>query len=232
MCTNPPVKPTRLTTFARPSEHSRTPLTEAKFDVQVENEHPTAWVGLRYTLHATNSTVKHRLTPATPSSMLSSPLDIVEQCVSSANNGHFLHHRSTLEHVPSDRDSTRSTLQSFLQFLDRHYHHHGVNSAYKEIIRVCITEMLASCQSEATMMNEDTRYTSSSTDLQGILGGILRPSHQYNELNAVCPPAFQNLQGQLSDKAYGSLSQEFVNTLSEWVDLPFRQPSPGSLCVF
>ncbi|KAJ8584381.1 hypothetical protein M405DRAFT_826937 [Rhizopogon salebrosus TDB-379] len=147
----------------------------------------------------------HGLTPATPSSILSSPLDVVEQCVSSTNDGHFFHHRSTLEHVPSDRDSTRSTLQSFLQFLDRYYHHGGVNSAYKEIIRVCITEMLASCQSEATMMNEDTRY--SSTDLQGIL-------------------AFQNLQGQLSDKAYGSLSQEFVNTLPEWADLPFRQPSP------
>jgi hypothetical protein len=224
ICTNSPVKPICLTTFVKLSEHSCTPLTEAKFVIQVENEHPAAWVGLRYTLHTTNSTVKHRLTPATPSSMLSSPLDVVEQCVSSTNDGHFLHHRS-IGHVPSDRDSTKSTLQSFLQFLDRHYHHHGVNSAYKEIIRVCITEMLASCQSEAAMMDENTR--DSSTDLQVILGESLRPSYQYNELNAVRPPAFQHLEGQLSNQAYDPLSQESVNTLPEWADLPFRQSSPG-----
>jgi hypothetical protein len=49
MCTNPPVKPTRLTAFARPSEHSRTLLTEAEFaKIQVENERPTTRVRLRY----------------------------------------------------------------------------------------------------------------------------------------------------------------------------------------
>ncbi|KAJ8581052.1 hypothetical protein M405DRAFT_643389 [Rhizopogon salebrosus TDB-379] len=114
----------------------------------------------------------HGLTPTTPSSMLSSPLDVVEQCVSSTNDVHFSHHHN-IGHVPSDRDSTRSTLQSFLQFLDRHYYHDGVNSAYKEIIRVCITAMLTSCQSEAAMMDENTR--NSSTDIQGILGESLRP---------------------------------------------------------
>ncbi|KAJ8580129.1 hypothetical protein M405DRAFT_834856 [Rhizopogon salebrosus TDB-379] len=179
-------KPTRLTIFARPSEHSLTPLTEAKFVIRAEKR---------------MSIQLHGLTPATPSS---SRLN-VEQCISSTNDGHFLHHRSTLGHVPSDQDSTRSILQSFLQFLDRPYHHDGVNSAYKDIIRVCITEMLASCQSEATMMNEDTR--DSSTDLRGIL-------------------AFQHLQGQSSDQAYDALFQESVNTLSERADLPFRQPPP------
>jgi hypothetical protein len=220
-------RPTRLTTFARPSERSLTPLTEAKFVIRAENEHPTTWVRLRYILQTTNSTVRHRLTPATPSSLR---LNVVEQCVSSTNDGHFLHRRSILGHVPGDQDSTRSTLQSFLQFLDQRYYHDGVNSAYKDIIRVCITEMLASCQSEATMMNEDTR--DSSTDLRGILGESLRPSHQYSELNAVHPPAFQHLQGQFSDQAYDTLFQESVNTLSEQADLPFRQLPPGSLNVF
>jgi hypothetical protein len=80
------------------------------------------------------------------------------------------------------------------------------------------------------MMNEDTR--NSSTDLQGILGESLRLSRQYNELDVVRPPAFQHLQGELSDQAYDPLSQEYVNTLPEWADLPFRQTSPGSLYVF
>jgi hypothetical protein len=80
------------------------------------------------------------------------------------------------------------------------------------------------------MMNEDTR--DSSTDPQVISGESFRPSHQYNELDAVRLSAFQHLQGQLLDQAYGPLSQESVNTLTEWADLPFRQPSPGSLYVF
>ncbi|OJA17871.1 hypothetical protein AZE42_11637 [Rhizopogon vesiculosus] len=142
---------------------------------------------------------QHRSTPTTALvSMSSSWLDIVEQHVSSTNDGH----------EPSNQDSTRSTLQSFLEFLNQHYHHDGVNNTYKEIIRICITEMLASCQSEASTVDEGICH--SSADLQEMF-------------------EFEHLQGQLSDQEYGPLFQESVNTLQEGEDPPFRQLAPGPL---
>jgi hypothetical protein len=70
----------------------------------------------------------------------------------------------------------RSGLRSFLAILDQHYHHDMVNSAYEEIIRFCITMMLANCQLEVT--TEDEHIWDNSTDLQGIFGESRRPSHQ------------------------------------------------------
>jgi hypothetical protein len=158
--------------------------------------------------------------------MLSSRLYIVEEGLSSNNDRNWMH--STVGHAPDDVESTRSTLQSFLAFLDQHYHHDRVNDAYKEIIRTCITGMLANSQSRATAVDEGTWDNSSD---QAIFGEGLRPSHQYNELNAVHPLALQHLQSQVSIQAYDPLSPEPADTLREGADFHFRQLSPGLLFV-
>jgi hypothetical protein len=99
-------------------------------------------------------------------------LSAKEQCVGPRNDER-VHHCSTSGHALADQYSTRSTLQSFLEFLDRHYHHDGVNSAYKDIIQICLIRMLANCQSEATIVNEET--WNNNTDLESILGESLSP---------------------------------------------------------
>jgi hypothetical protein len=79
-------------------------------------------------------------------------------------------------HASSDQDSTRSTLQVFLAFIDQDRHHDRVYNAYKEIVRTCIRGMLANCQSVAPMADEDTR--DSNIDLQEIMGENLGPLHR------------------------------------------------------
>ncbi|OAX33756.1 hypothetical protein K503DRAFT_804127 [Rhizopogon vinicolor AM-OR11-026] len=144
--------------------------------------------------------------------MSSSQLGIVEQGIGSTNDEHFY-----LEHAPVDQGSTRSTLQSFLGFLDRHYHHDGVNGVYKEIIRNCIAGMLASCQPEASRYGDELH------------------SIALNELNAVHLSsttlslshtlAFQQPQCQLLDQDYEPLPEASATTLRE----ADRQLSPDLL---
>jgi hypothetical protein len=174
--------------------------------------------------------------------MSSSRLDIVEQCMGSTHDGHILHHDTTLGHAPGDQDSTRSTLQSFLKFLDRHYH----NSAYKEIIRICVEGMLVSCQSEATTAVDGA--CDNITRLQPIFGDEPQTIAPIilNEPNATHPssttlptlsqqPVFQQLQGQFLDQEYDALSKKSVgapSTLPKGVDPLFSPLSPGSLYLF
>ncbi|KAJ8585802.1 hypothetical protein M405DRAFT_824324 [Rhizopogon salebrosus TDB-379] len=153
--------------------------------------------------------------------MSSSRLDIVEQCMGSSHDGRMLHHDNTLGHAPGDQDSTRSTLQSFLEFLEQHHH----NSPYKEIIRICVERML-----------------------QPIFGGepqTIAPI-VLNELHAAHPPSttlptlsqqlgFQQLQGQFLDQGYDALSKKSVgapSALPKGVDPLFSPLSLGSLHLF
>jgi len=66
---------------------------------------------------------------------------------------------SPLGHVP-DQNSMRTTLQSYLECLDRH--NDKIISVYREMleIRTRITELLDSIQSEATVMDSGTRDSS------------------------------------------------------------------------
>jgi hypothetical protein len=183
----------------------------------------------------------YRSTLATLPSMSSSQLDIVEQCMGSTHDGCMLHH-NTLGYAPGDQDSTRSTLQSFLEFLDRHHH----NSAYKEIARICVEGMLVSCQSEDATVVDGA--CDSITHLQPIFGDepqTIAPI-VLNELHAAHPSsttlstlsqqlAFQQLQGQFLDQEYDALSKKSVgapSTLPKGLDPLFGPLSPGSLYLF
>jgi len=152
-----------------------------------------------------------------------SRFNVVEQCISSSNDGHLLRHQHALAHAPSDPVSTRSTLQSFLEFLDQHYHDESVNTAYKEIIRICITEMLANYRSETTSVEEHA--WDSSAGVQEISGKSLRPLCESNEFNARRLLAFQHL---LSDDAHPFLPQEYVDTFLTGANIPLHQLPPGS----
>jgi len=157
--------------------------------------------------------------------MSSSRLD-GEQRIASSNNGCF--HHSNLEHALTDQGSTRSTLQSFLGFLDRQCHHDGVNSAYKEIIRICIVGMLANYQSEASGYSDEPQ-TITPIGLDE-LNAVHRSSAT---LSLPQPLAFQHLQCQcqLSDQDYRRLSQASITTMPEAEPL-FRQLPPGVLYLF
>jgi hypothetical protein len=184
----------------------------------------------------------YRSALATLPSMSSSRLDIVEQCMGSTHDGRMLHHDNTLGHAPGDQDSTRSTLQSFLEFLDRHHH----NSAYKEIIRICVEGMLVSCQSEAATVLDGT--CDSITHLQPIFGDepqtiapiVLNKLHAAHPSSTTCSTlsqqlAFQQLQGQFLDQECDALSKKSVgapSTLPKGVDPLFSPLSPGSLYLF
>ncbi|KAJ8581055.1 hypothetical protein M405DRAFT_833146 [Rhizopogon salebrosus TDB-379] len=160
--------------------------------------------------------------------MSSSQLDIVEQCMGSTHDGRMLHHDNTLGHAPGDQDSTRSTLQSFLEFLDRHHH----NSAYKEIIRICVEGMLVSCHI---------------THLQPIFGDephtiapiVLNELHAAHPSSTTCSTlsqqlAFQQLQGQFLDQECDALSKKSVgapSTLPKGVDPLFSPLSPATTSV-
>ncbi|OAX35702.1 hypothetical protein K503DRAFT_773189 [Rhizopogon vinicolor AM-OR11-026] len=147
--------------------------------------------------------------------MSSSRLDVVEQCISSGNDVHPLHHYSTLGPALGDQDSARSvTLQSILQFLDRDDCHDEINGELKERICICTTGTLAACQSEAASVDEGA--WNSSTNLHETLSLLSQPL------------AFQLSQGQLWDQEYGPRSQDFVNTLSDGVEPP---GSPLSLVI-
>ncbi|KAG0708563.1 hypothetical protein DFH29DRAFT_993985 [Suillus ampliporus] len=172
--------------------------------------------------------------------MSSQQLNVLEQYASSTND-RCLHH-STLGNAPIDQDST---LQLCLELLDRHCDR--LNSAYKEIldIRIRITEILTSCQSEVVTGNVGA--WDSSIDLQAFFGDepqTITPI-ALNKLDAISllplppdlsllsqPLPFQHLQGQLSDQEYGPPSQErteITNALSEGVDLPTGQLSQDLL---
>src|SRR5258708_7559093 len=148
-----------------------------------------------------DSISSHRSTLAALPLMSSSQLGVVEQGIGSTNDGRFY-----LEHAPIDQGSTRSILQSFLGFLDQHYHHDGVNGEY-EIIRNCIAGMLASCQPEAS------RY---SDELHSIALNELNAVHlSSTTLSLSHTLAFQHPQGQLLDQDYEPLSKVSVTTLRE-----------------
>jgi hypothetical protein len=108
-----------------------------------------------------------------------------------------------------------------------------LNSAHKEIIRICLAEILASCQSEVTLWNEGL-WMHSNTDIQA------KPQTPaaLNETIYLSSTAFpvmpqpsehQHLQCQLQDQEYGLLAREpagITSVLPGRADL-FGQPFPG-----
>lgn len=155
--------------------------------------------------------------------MSSSRLD-GEQRITLSNDGCF--HHSTLGHAPTDQNSTRSTLQSFLEFLDQHCHNDGVNSTYKEIIRICIVGMLANYQSEASGYSDEPQ-TIAPNGLDE-LNAVHRSSATISLPQSL---AFQHLQRQLLGQDYRRLSQASVTNMPEAEPL-FRQLPPGVLYLF
>jgi hypothetical protein len=143
-------------------------LVKSQITVQAEDEQPPIQVRLHFAdqTHTMNSIVRHGSASVAPPSSSSLRLDAAERCVSSIDD----------VHVSSNQDSTRSTLQAFLAFIDQDRHHDRAYNAYKEIVRTCIRGMLANCQSVAPMADKDTR--DSNTDLQEIMGENLRPLHR------------------------------------------------------
>jgi len=139
----------------------------------------------------------------------------------------------------------RSTLQSCLELLNRQ--HDRLNSAYKEIleIRIRITEILASCQSEVAMGSEDA--WDSTAHLQVILGDephTVAPV-VFNERDVISVssspldhslfPQSLAFHGQLSDQDYGPFSRgsdEVTSILPEGADPPVDQLFQGKLAIF
>lgn len=161
---------------------------------------------------------------------------VVERCT--INDRCMLNH-STLEHGHSNQDSLRSTAQAFLECLDRHDHHSRLNSAIDRITRICLAEILASCQPE---VEDPLKY--SNIDLQAISGVKLQTPVAHNEVihpSSTDPPllpqlsALQHLQGQLPGQGSGFLSQGSVgvtSTLPEGINPPPEQRFPGRVsCI-
>ncbi|KAG1778298.1 hypothetical protein EV702DRAFT_1095450 [Suillus placidus] len=151
-------------------------------------------------------------------------MDVLLRPESSLTSTPRLTSSSRLGRAP-DQDSMRSSLQSCLECLDRV--HDRLDCVYKEIleIRIRITELLATYQSEITMADEGA--LNSSIDLQAIVDDkpqIIVPL-ALDELNAsspsLTPPELSVLaeplafRGQLSDLEYGPLG--FTSTLPEGV---------------
>ena len=151
------------------------------------------------------------------------------------NDRCMLHH-STLEHRHSNQDSLRSTAQAFLECLDRHDHHGRLNSAIDKITRICIAEILASCQPEAAY---EGPWKYSNVDLQASSGARLQSPVAHNEVIhpsltdlPLLPQSsvLQHLQGQLPGQESGHLSQGSVrvpSTLPEGINPPPEQRFPG-----
>ncbi|OAX34271.1 hypothetical protein K503DRAFT_859313 [Rhizopogon vinicolor AM-OR11-026] len=125
---------------------------------------------------------------------------------------------STLGHAHSDQDSLASASQAFLECLDRHGPHGRLNSAYEGIIRICLAEILANRQSEATMLNEGP-WKYHNTDLQTTSGVkpqrpvALDEAMSLSSTDFSIPPLTSTLwhsQGQ----EYGHLSQEPYLTMA------------------
>ncbi|KAJ8585808.1 hypothetical protein M405DRAFT_844294 [Rhizopogon salebrosus TDB-379] len=176
--------------------YTHRPSVKSQITVQAENEQPPIQVRLHFTdqTHTINLIVRHGSASVAIPSLSSLRLDVAERCVDSIDD----------VHASSDQDSTRSTLQAFLAFVDQDRHHGRVYNAYKEIVRTCIRGMLANCRSVAPMADEDIR--DSNTDLQEIM-------------------AFKHSQSQLSDPAYEPRFQGSANALTEGSG-PFRQHPP------
>jgi hypothetical protein len=108
-----------------------------------------------------------------------------------------------------------------------------LNSAYKGIIRICLAEILASCQPEVALWNEGP-WTPSNTDIQA------KPQTPaaFNETIHLSstdfplmpqPSNHQHLQCQLPDQKYGLLSREparITSILPGGANI-FSQPFPG-----
>ena len=147
----------------------------------------------------------------------------------------LLHH-STLEHGHSNQDSLRSTARAFLECLDRHDHRGRLNSAIDRITRICLEEILASCQPEAAY---EGPWKYSNVDLRAISGVRLQSPVAFNEVIHPSstdlpllpqPSALQHLQGQLPGQESGLLSQGsvgFTSTLPEGIDHLPEQHFPG-----
>ncbi|KAG2126519.1 hypothetical protein DEU56DRAFT_959513 [Suillus clintonianus] len=132
---------------------------------------------------------------------------------------------SQLGHTP-DQDSTRSTLQSCLECLDRH--NDRLNIVYKEIIeiRTLITELLAGVQSEVTVTESGT--LDDSAYLRAIVGDDPKTIAPFalDELDDISPLLPLALHGQFSDQGYGPLeSVGDMGSLLEDADPPFSQCS-------
>ena len=164
----------------------------------------------------------------------------VERCTSLINDRCTLHH-STLEHGHSNQDSLRSTAQAFLECLDRHDHHGRLNSTIDRITRICLAEILASCQPEVAYEGE---WKYSNVDLQMTSGVKLQTPVAHNEVIHPSsadlpllsqPSAPQYLQGQLPGQESGFLSQGLVgvtSTLPEGINAPPEQRFPGRIsCI-
>ena len=154
------------------------------------------------------------------------------------NDRCMLHH-STLEHRHSNQDSLRSTAQAFLECLDRHDHHGRLNSAIDKITRICIAEILASCQPEAAY---EGPWKYGNVDLQAISG--FQSPVAFNEVIHPLstdlpllpqPSSLQHLQGQPPGQESGLLSQGsvgFTSTLPEGINPLPEQRFPGRVsCI-
>jgi hypothetical protein len=158
-----------------------------------------------------------RSIPALPSTSSSDP--IVEQWTSLTNDRYVLHHGH------NGQDPLRYTAQSFLECLDRYDRPGRLVNAYKGIIRICLEEILANCQSEA--VNEGSqRYN----DIDNRAISEIMPQTPFT-FNAVIPlvsqsSVLQHLQAQEHDL----LSQEsrgFTSNLPEGTDPPLDQLFPS-----
>jgi hypothetical protein len=147
---------------------------------------------------------------------------------------------SQLGHVP-DQDSMKTNLQSCLECLDRH--NDKIISVYREMleIRACITKLLDSVQSEATVMDSGTR--DSNVYLQAIF------DNEYQNIATVAPhepnttlPLFTTLDfvglpqppayDRLSDQEYGPLrSVGVMGSMQEDTNPMICQRSPGKFAI-
>jgi hypothetical protein len=144
--------------------------------------------------------------------------------------------QSSTLHFTESLDSLISTSQSFLECLDRHDHHCIPNSTYKGIIRICLAEILANCQSEVAMRHEDPRKYNIA-DLQATSRGMLQTpngaahpsSTDFTHLSQQLVP--QHLRGQSPGQENEFLSRESVRITStrlEGTDPPLSQYFPGT----
>lgn len=157
---------------------------------------------------------------------------VVEQWTSLTNDRYVLHHGH------NDQDPLRCTAQSFLECLDR-YDHPGtskLNSAYKEIIRICLKEILANRQSE---IPNEASWKYNNINNQTISGIKPQTPVTFNEVIHLSlsdlplvsqPSALQRLQAKLAGQEHSFLSQEshrVSSTLLEGTGHPLDQLSPG-----
>jgi hypothetical protein len=132
----------------------------------------------------------------------------------------------------------KTNLQSCLECLDRH--NDKMISVYREMleIRTRITELLDNVQSEATVVESDTR------DSNAHLQAVFDDKHQHTATvapNAILPllptldllglPQPLALHGRLSDLNRDPLEFGMVGSLPEDIDPIIYQRSPGKFAI-